>query len=86
MEYREKITKQIDDAIKEVEIGYRYCPKCKEYYKEMAWENKDKIEVRKVCTHIDPVQWSENEYENKKCSVSYSICPIGHMIEENITY
>lgn len=85
-EYKDEINKQVNEAIKEIEKGYKYCPQCKEYYKEKAWEKEEKQEIRKVCTYTDPVEWQDNEYENKKCFVEYSICPMGHMIEENISY
>lgn len=85
-DYRDRVNKQINDAIEAIKKGYKYCPQCKEYYKENAWEKENKIEMREICTYTDPVQWSENEYENKKCSVVYDVCPMGHMIEENIVY
>lgn len=84
--YRDKVNKQIDNALDTIKKGYKYCPQCKEYYKEIAWEKEKRTETRKICTYADPAQWSENEYGNKKCSVIYYVCPIGHMIEEKISY
>ena len=43
-EYKDEINKQVNEAIKEIEKGYKYCPQCKEYYKEKAWEEEEKQE------------------------------------------
>lgn len=34
--YRDKVNKQIDNALDTIKKGYKYCPQCKEYYKEIA--------------------------------------------------
>lgn len=81
MDYKDKVNKQIDDALEQIEKGYKYCPQCREYYKETAWEKENRTELRRICTYADFVQWSENEYENKKYSVTYNVCPMGHKIE-----
>ncbi len=83
---KKELNEEINKAVEEVEKGYKYCPKCKEYYKEKAWDTEHKTEKRKVCTYADPVQWTENEYEKKTCSVTYEICPMGHVIEKDVTW
>lgn len=74
--------------IKQTEIditkGYKYCPKCKEYYREKTWENEFRTEIRNICTYRDCGYGDDDRYENVKCNVQYGICPMGHYIEEKV--
>lgn len=86
MEYKDKINKQIDSAIEEVEKGYKYCPQCREYYRIKSFEKECIKEERTICTYRDAGYGDDDKYERLMCTVSYSICPMGHKIEENISY
>lgn len=77
---------EIAKAIEEVEKGYKYCPTCKEYYKEKAWETKYKMENRTVRTFHSLAEFDDDKYEDKICSITYDICPMGHIIESNVTW
>lgn len=85
-EMRERATTAINQAMDRVENGYKYCPKCKEWYREQAWETIYTNETREVCTFHDPCEFGEDKYENKECSIKIVICPIGHAIEEEVTW
>lgn len=77
IEYKEKI----DCALREVTNGYKYCPRCGEYYKINTWETENRKEERTVCTYRDAGYGDDDKYERLLCPVQYSICPIGHRIE-----
>ncbi len=83
---KKKLNEEIDKAVEEVKKGYKYCPKCKEYYKEKAWETEHKTEKRKVCTFHSLAEFDDDTYEDKICSVTYEICPMGHVIEKDVTW
>jgi len=83
---RKELNEKIDEAIEEVKNGYKYCSKCGEYYKEKAWETEHRTEMRKVCTFHSLVEFDDDIYEDKMCSVTYEICPMGHVFEEEITW
>lgn len=83
---KQELNEEIDKAVKEVKKGYKYCPKCNEYYKEKAWDIENKREKRNVCTYRDAGYGDDDIYEDKVCSVTYEICPIGHIIEKNVTW
>ncbi len=86
IEYKDEINKQIDDAIKDVKKGYKYCPKCREYYRTKAYEILKTKEERTVCTYRDAGYGDDDVYERIMCNINYSICPMGHKIEENVSY
>ena len=86
MEYKDNINKQIADAIEEVEKGYKYCPQCREYYKNKAFETEHKKEERTICTYRDAGYGDDDKYERLMCSIQYSVCPMGHKNEENVSY
>lgn len=71
----------IDEAIENLKKDFTYCPHCKEYYKNSAWETKWITRTRLVCTnsltggYLDPY-----EYEEKTETVSVKECPRGHQI------
>ena len=83
---QEEFNKEINEALEEVKKGYKYCSKCKEYYKEKAWEIEHKVEKKNVCTYHDAGYGDDDIYEDKMCSVTYEICPIGHVIEKEVTW
>lgn len=83
-ELKKQFLNEIDKAEEDIIKGYKYCPKCNEYYKEKAWETEYKTERRNVCTFHSLSAFDEDTYEYKDCHVTYSICPVGHRIEENI--
>lgn len=85
-DFKDEINKQINDAIIEIKKGYKYCPNCKEYYKIKAFETEHTKEERTICTYKDSGYGDDDIYEKLTCKISYSICPIGHKIEENISY
>ena len=83
-ELKKQLLDEIDKAEEDIIKGYKYCPKCNEYYKEKAWETEYKRERRNVCTFHSLAEFDEDTYEDKNCLVTYSICPMGHKIEENV--
>lgn len=83
---KQELNEEINKAVKEIEKGYKYCPKCKEYYKEKAWEIENKREKRNVRTFHSLAEFDDDTYEDKMCSITYEICPIGHIIEKNIVW
>ena len=83
-ELRKQLIDEIDKAEEDIIKGYKYCPKCNEYYKEKAQETEYKTERRKVCTFHSLSAFGDDRWENKDCHITYSICPVGHKIEENI--
>lgn len=84
-ELRKQVTKEFNEAINIIRKGYKYCPKCKEYYREKSWETETKTERREVCTFSSLVDHDDDRYEYKDCSVTYAICPMGHRIEKEVS-
>lgn len=85
-ELRHEINSYISDAFETIKIGYKYCPECKQYYKEKAWETEVKHELRNVCTFYSPCEFDEDRYEHKNCIIKVSICPMGHRIEDKVLW
>ena len=83
---KEELLNQINDAESNLLKGYKYCPKCKEYYRNKVWDTEVKQEVREICTFWNHCEFGENDYENKLCTVTYSICPMGHKKEKNLSF
>lgn len=83
-ELRKQFLNKIDKAKEDIIKGYKYCPKCNEYYKEKAWETEYRIERRNVCTFHSLSAFEDDRWKNKDCHITYGICPVGHKIEENI--
>ena len=83
-EYKEKVLEEIADAIMEVKSGYTYCEKCKQWYKNKAWENETVNEQREYCKFTLLAEWGQPEYTVGEFKVEYSICPVGHKREINI--
>lgn len=82
-EYKERTLKEITDAIMEVKLGYTYCEKCKQWYKNKAWENETIEEQREYCKFRPLAEWEQPEYAIGEFKVEYSICPVGHKREIN---
>ena len=80
-EYKEKILKEITDAIMKVKSGYTYCEKCKQWYKNKAWENETITEQRQYCKFMPYAEWEQPEYDTAESKVEYSVCPVGHKCE-----
>lgn len=85
-EFKEQILEEIHKAEIEIKKGYKYCPKCGEYYKEKAWETEYKTGHREVCTFHSLAEFDDDTYEYKDCIVTYSICPMGHRIEDYVQW
>lgn len=83
---KKEFNEKIDEAVEKVKKKYKYCPKCKEYYKDKAWDTEHKTEKREVCTYRDAGYGDADVYEDKICSVTYEICPIGHVIEKDVMW
>ena len=83
---KEELLSQINDAESNLLKEYKYCPKCKEYYRNKVWDTEVKQEVREICTFWNHCEFGENDYENKLCTVTYSICPMGHKKEKNLAF
>ena len=83
---KEELLNQINDAESNLLKEYKYCPKCKEYYRNKVWDTEVKQEVREICTFWNHCEFGENDYENKLCTVTYSICPMGHKKEKNLAF
>ena len=79
-----EINSYISDAFEQIKLGYKYCPECKQYYKEKAWETEVKHELREVCTFYSPCEFDDNTYEHKNCIIHIDICPMGHRIENGV--
>ena len=83
---KEELLNQINDAESNLLKEYKYCPKCKEYYRNKVWDTEVKQEVREICTFWNPCEFGEHDYENKLCTVTYSICPMGHKKQKNLSF
>lgn len=83
---RKQFLEELENAHEEIKKGYKYCEKCKEFYKEKAWEHEVKQEMREVCTSYNWCEFDDPRYENQMCTVHYSICPMGHIIQESVTW
>ena len=81
---RDEINSYISDAFEQIKIGYKYCPECKQYYKEKAWETEVKHELREVLVLYSPCEFDDNTYEHKNCTIHTDICPMGHRIENGV--
>jgi len=77
---------EYENAKQKIVEGYKYCPKCKDYYKVKSWENYVKNETREICTFRDLTEFGQDQYECKVCAVKYSECPKGHKIEESAVF
>lgn len=83
-EYKKHIIDEIKKEKENVLKGFKFCPRCNEYYKEKAYETLSCQETRNICTYRDAGYGDDDIYEDVKCNVAYSICPVGHKIEENV--
>lgn len=85
LKLRKQFLNELENAENNITEGYKYCPKCKEYYREKSWEKETKTEHREVCVFSSLVDHDDDRYEYKNCSVKYAICPMGHRIEEKVS-
>lgn len=81
-----QVDKEFDHARLVIKQGYKYCPLCKEYYRESVWEQNYANEKRTVCVSSVLAEWEQAEYKKKDVVVQYDICPVGHRCEVNVTY
>ena len=77
--YEELIKQSKETLIKD----YRYCPKCKEYYKKIAWENGVRSVTRQRCKNPLMGYLEKYEYEEVIEQEFYVECPKGHKIVDN---
>ena len=84
LKLRKQFLNELENAANIITEGYKYCPECKEYYKEKAWETETKTERREVCTFSSLVDHDDDRWEYKNCSVKYAICHMGHRFEEDV--
>ena len=75
-QYRQKI----EQVKKEITTDYRYCPKCKDYYKRTAWEDGVRSVTRKRCKNPLMEYLDKYEYEEVEETEKYYECPKGHKI------
>lgn len=80
------IEKEFDDADIVITQGYKYCPLCKQFYRELAWGQEFVNEKRMICVSSVLAEWDDEKYEEKDTTVLYDICPVGHRIIVDITY
>lgn len=66
------------DFVKEVKIGYRYCSKCNNYYRDKSWDITSETKIESVCIYQDPINSGGNEYKDKEITRIYCVCPMGH--------
>lgn len=79
---KEKLIKTLSDSLsEEIKIGYRYCKKCGNYYREKAWDTCSETKTENVCVYEDPINSGGNDYEERDVTRHYSICPMGHKEE-----
>lgn len=62
---------------------YRYCPKCKDYYKKSAWEKGVRSVTRQRCKNPLMGYLEKYEYEEVVEQECYAECPKGHKIVDN---
>lgn len=84
-EYKSQVLKEIEEANMDVVKDFKYCERCKEFYRKNSWDIEYKNETRRVCTYKDAGYGDDDEYSNKEFRVKYYICPIGHKIKESET-
>lgn len=78
--YEELIKQSKETLIKD----YRYCPKCKDYYKKTAWENGVRLVTRQRCKNpLTSGYLDDYEYEQVTEKETYYECPKGHKIVDN---
>ena len=78
--YEQKI-KQVK---KEITTNYRYCSKCKDYYKRTAWESGVRLVTRQRCKNpLTGGYLDDYEYEQVTEEETYYECPKGHRIIDN---
>lgn len=81
LQLKKEVDEEIDVALEIAKEGYQWCPKCKEYYKEKAWECIIKREKKNIYAYCDAGYGDDDICEEKTCSILYDICPMGHVIE-----
>lgn len=78
--YKEKIEQIKKDLIKD----FRYCYKCKDYYKKNAWEIGVRSVTRTKCKNpLAGGYLDDYEYEQVTEEETYYECPKGHKIVDN---
>lgn len=79
----EKYRQKIEQVKKEITTDYRYCPKCKDYYKRTAWERGVRSVTRQRCKNPLMGYLEKYEYEDVTEQEFYAECPKGHKIVDN---
>ena len=80
IKFKEKIVKEIDDAINNISSGYVYCEKCGKWYKNRAWEVKVIKEPRKVLSAtFRMTEEPDIVYAEKDIIIRRLECPVGHL-------
>ena len=74
----EKYRQKIEQVKKEITTDYRYCPKCKDYYKRTAWESGVRSVTRQRCKNPLMGYLEKYEYEDVTEQEFYAECPVGH--------
>lgn len=78
--YKEKIEQTKKDLIKD----FRYCHKCKDYYKRSAWEISIRAVTRLRCKNpLTGGYLDDYEYEDIMEEETCYECPKGHKIIDN---
>lgn len=77
--YKEKIEQTKKDLIKD----FRYCHKCKDYYKKKAWEVGVRTVTKNRCKNPLTGYLDDYEYEQVTEEETYYECPKGHKIVDN---
>lgn len=75
------------DTRKDLTKGYIFCPYCKTFYKEKAWDIEEFIKEEERCdyglsTEIDCLCSTALAYRTVQVPYIRKICPVGHTIEE----
>ena len=80
----EKYRQKIEQVKKEITTDYRYCHKCKDYYKKNAWEMGVRSVTKTQCKNpLTGGYLDDYEYEQVTEEETYYECPKGHKIVDN---
>lgn len=79
IEEKEELIRTLSSTLsKKIKVGYRYCKKCGNYYREKAWDTCYETNTENICVYEDPINSGGNNYEESVVTRKYSICPMGH--------
>lgn len=79
--FKEDIKLSIAKAEEDILKGYKWCPKCKEYYRTDTYITTGENEVRNICTYRDAGYGDDDEWNDVAGLMVYEICPLGHKKE-----